>query len=70
MLYLQFANTNDDDETLLKFATQTDAAVYLLREGEIGTDFILTNIMDQTGTINGWEPEDFTLIDYNGNERK
>lgn len=61
MYYLQIENKDGDDVTLYK----SESLSCILDMAE-DYNFILTNIVDQTGVINGFQPEDFELIGLYG----
>ena len=58
--YLSISNTNDEDVSLFKFRDRESAFAYI-KEMDIN-EFILTDIVDQSGVVNGFEPEDYETI--------
>jgi hypothetical protein len=59
--FLLVPNVDDDDVSLYQFASLT-LALQFIEEIVKDDEFQLTNIVEQTGVINGWEPEDFEVI--------
>lgn len=63
MYYLVVPNVDDDDVSLWKFSSLVQAMTYIseiVRDGE----FLLTNIVEQSGVIFGYEPEDFEELPW------
>ena len=58
--YLTIANSNDEDVSLFKFRDRKSAFAYI-EENDVN-EFILSDIVDQSGTINGFEPEDYETV--------
>jgi len=58
--YLLIETTDGSDVTLVKFLNRADAFKYI--EFMNVTDFVLTDIVEQSGVVSGFEPEDYELI--------
>lgn len=58
--YLIAENTNDEDVSLFKFRDRA-SAFHHINEMDVN-DFILTDVVEQSGTVLGFPPEDFETV--------
>lgn len=58
--YLITENLNDEDVSLFKFRDRASAFSYI-KEMDV-EEFALTDIVEQSGSVMGYEPEDFETV--------